>query len=86
MNNRSEELRRKESLYPYEYLVNAYKANQMKDIDTSWIGDVNAPTYLALFKFCDITQSSSNTYRLAVFKRVLRASKDLVDELEQELD
>ncbi|MFT6929141.1 MAG: hypothetical protein ACJAQ7_000610 [Sediminicola sp.] len=87
MNSDSQRLKQNENLNSYHYLV---KENDklwfdMKKIDTSWIGDFNTPTTLALYRFYKHGQGAFNISRQKMLKEIIAKSNLLVDEFEKEL-
>lgn len=86
VNENSTKLRNSENLLSFHLLLNSQTIDNLVDIDTNWIGDVNSTTYLALNKFYTYTQHNSNKYRRTIFGRVLTRSQALLDELEEELN
>jgi len=56
-----------------------------KQIDTTWIGDFNAPTTLALYKFYKHGQGALNVSRQRMLKSIIEKSNQLVIDIEREL-
>jgi hypothetical protein len=56
-----------------------------KQIDTTWIGDFNAPTTLALYKFYKHGQGTLNVSRQRMLKSIIEKSNQLVIDIEREL-
>lgn len=75
-------------LYPYKFLVNQLKNPKIDitTIDTTWINNPNSPTYLAVEHYLDTKQRNSNTYRRTVFKRIIQNTKNLITEINNELN
>ena len=83
-----QELSRNPNLLPCWFIMETINRDCLhyNEIDTSWIGNVNSPTFLALNNFYLSTQRNCNTYRRKVIQIVLSDSNELVNEIEKELD
>ena len=75
-------------LYKYELLIDRLKTKpiDLKEIDTTWIYNVNAPTYLAFYKKIKYIQDYSNEERRELMGRQILVSKELVGFIEEELE
>ena len=75
------------ALDSYSFLIK-FHDNPLVDIkkmDTSWIGNYNSPTYLALSRHYNHVIVGVNGNKRRYIKTLLKNSNDLVDEIEQEL-
>jgi len=62
---------------------NGVFTNKIKD---TWIGDPNHPEYLALHQFYIFTQTNTNITRRRFYKYILYEGKELLKEIEKELN
>jgi tRNA A37 threonylcarbamoyladenosine synthetase subunit TsaC/SUA5/YrdC len=87
MNSDSQQLIKNENLNAHHFLVKEHDkpwfAN--KKIDTTWIGDFNSPTMLALHKFYMHAQGALNISRQKMLKTIIEKSNLLLVDLEKEL-
>ena len=74
-------------LIPHQLLVKEHAKPwyDINKIDTTWIGDFNSPTTLALYRFYGNAQFGVNYLRQKWNKSILKSSKELINEIEQEL-
>lgn len=74
--------------YPVLQLLSEFNNPRIgiKRLDTTWINNPNASTYLALNHYLNISQSDSNKYRRKVFSRLLKKAEELKLELKKELE
>ena len=87
INEDSRENLKKPVLDSYAFLKRFY-GNPWFDInrlDTSWIGNYNSPTYLALSRFYSHVAGGVNGRKRNYIREILKRSNELVDEIEQEL-
>ena len=54
-------------------------------IDTTWIGDLNSPITLALYRFYGNAQFAINNLRQEWDKSIIKSGKELINEIDQEL-
>lgn len=75
-------------LYTYELLLNRLRKEpvNIKDIDTTWVHNVNAPTYLAFYKKANYVQEYSNTARRDLMATQIIVCKELVVSIDTELE
>lgn len=87
MNSDSQKLRLNQNLNFHNFLVKEHGKPwfDIKKIDTTWIGDFNAPTTLALHKFYKHGQSAFNVQRQVMLKEIIEKSNPLVEDIEKEL-
>lgn len=74
-------------LNSYSFLIKFHE-NPLVDInkiDTSWIGNYNSPTYLALSRHYNHVIGGVNGNKRRYIKTLLKTSNELVDEIEHEL-
>lgn len=76
------------NLYRYELLLDRLKTKpiNVKDIDTTWVQNVNAPTYLAFYKKANYVQEYSNTARRDLMATQIIVCKELVGLIDEELE
>jgi hypothetical protein len=74
-------------LIPHLLLVKNYDNPwfDIHKIDTTWIGDLNSPTTLALHRFYGNAQFGVNFLRQEWNKDIIKSGKELINEIEQEL-
>ena len=74
-------------LYIYDLLLNRLKTKpvNIQDIDTSWMNNVNSPTYLALYKKSNYIQDYSNKTRRDLITRQIIVCKELIILIDDEL-
>lgn len=87
INKDSQEGIRQPTLDSY-YFLKKFHGNPLVDInkiDTSWIGNYNSPTYLALSRHYNHVIGGVNGNKRRYIKTILKSSNALVDEIEQEL-
>ena len=79
---------RSPDMYPFQFLVERYRNStiDIKRIDTSWINNPNSKTYLAIYKYLSLNQSTNNTYRRSVYQRNIKRAKKLLKEVNKELE
>tara|TARA_R110002124_G_scaffold269563_1_gene437479 strand:- start:157 stop:921 length:765 start_codon:yes stop_codon:yes gene_type:complete len=87
MNSDSQQLIKNQNLNSHDFLVKEHGKPwfDIKKIDTTWIGDFNAPTMLALHKFYRHAQGALNVSRQRMLKSIIEKSNVLVDDIEKEL-
>lgn len=87
MNSDSQQMRHDPNLDSHNFLVLEHDKPwfDIKKIDTTWIGDFNSPTSLALHKYYTHAQNNLNSGRRAMHKYILESSNILIDDIEQEL-
>ncbi|TLP71098.1 hypothetical protein [Maribacter sp. ACAM166] len=87
MNSDSQRLIQNQNLNSHTFLVreNGKQWFDIKKIDTTWIGDFNAPTTLALYRFFNHAQGALNVSRQGMLKAIIENSNLLVDDIEKEL-
>ncbi|WP_169338363.1 DUF6090 family protein [Psychroserpens burtonensis] len=75
-------------LFRYGLLRDRLKTKpiHIKDIDTTWVHNVNAPTYLAFYKSANYIQGFSNTSRRELMARQILVCKELVKLIDSELE
>lgn len=74
-------------LIPHMVLTKSYTSPwfDINKIDTTWIGDFNAPTTLALYRYYGNAQYGVNYLRKEWNKGIIKSGQDLINEIEQEL-
>lgn len=74
-------------IYPYKFLISLPKNHtvDLELIDTSWIGNPNSRTYLAVISYLNADLSLNNVYRRTVYQRTLVKADDLKKSLQEEL-
>jgi len=87
MNSDSQRLIQNQNLNSHTLLVkeNDKQWFDIKKIDTTWIGDFNAPTTLALYKYYKHAQVALNVSRQGMLKAIIEKSNLLVEDIEKEL-
>ncbi|MDP5091942.1 MAG: DUF6090 family protein [Polaribacter sp.] len=87
MNSDSQLLRKNENLNAHNFLIKEHGKPWInsKKIDTTWIGDFNSPTMLALHKFYNHAQGALNISRQRMLKAIIEKSNLLVADIEKEL-
>jgi hypothetical protein len=87
MNSDSQQLRHNPNLNSHTFLILEQDKQwfDIQKIDTTSIGDFNAPTTLALHKFYTHAQSALNVNRQDMLKAIIGKSTLLVEEIQQEL-
>jgi Family of unknown function (DUF6090) len=87
MNSDSQQLIKNQNLNSHNFLVSEHGKPwfDFKKIDTTWIGDFNAPTMLALHRFYTHAQGALNVSRQRMLKTIIEKSNLLVDDIEKEL-
>ena len=75
------------NIYPHTFLVQEYGEPwfNIREVDTSWIGDFNSPTYLALYGFYDHAQQNLNIKRGRSHQFIMKIANDLIIEIDKEL-
>ncbi len=75
-------------LYTYDFLVTKLKTEPKKlvAIDTTWLHNVNSPTYLALYKKANYMQEYSNTTRRDLIARQIIPCNELISLIDIELE
>lgn len=87
MNSDSQQMKHDPNLNSHHFLVKEHGKPwfDIKKIDTTWIGDFNSPTLLALHSFYNHAQTNLNVNRQGMLEEIIARSKILVGELKQEL-
>ena len=74
-------------IHPYQLLTTQIKNEiDLKLIDTSWIGNPNSPTYIAVYRFLRSNQDFNNDYRRWVYKTLLKRADSLKVAITDELE
>ena len=75
-------------LFAYSLLMSRLKSEtpNLKDLDTSWVHNVNSKTYLAFFKRADYVQYASNQTRRHIMKIQIERCNKLITLIENELE
>jgi hypothetical protein len=76
------------NLYTYELLLSKLKTEptNLKDIDTTWVHNVNSPTYLAFYKKANYIQEYSNEARRDLMTSQIVVCKELIGLIDEELE
>ena len=87
LNSSSQAFYSSPDLIPHMLLVKEHAKPwfDINKIDTTWIGDFNAPTTLALYRFYGNAQFGVNYLRQEWSKSIIKSGKELINEIEQEL-
>lgn len=87
LNNSSQAFFASPDLIPHMLLVKDYGKPwlDMDKVDTTWIGDFNSPTTLALYRFYGNAQYGVNFLRREWNKSIVKSGRRLIEEIEQEL-
>ncbi len=87
INDDSQEMNRNSNLDAYYFLVHEHGKPwfDIEKVDTRWIGDLNAPTTLALHRFYKHAQENINRFRLDTHKVIMTFSNELTNDIEKEL-
>ncbi|MCB0438694.1 MAG: hypothetical protein KDD20_08145 [Mangrovimonas sp.] len=87
LNNSSQTFFESPDLINHMLLVKEYQKPwfDVNKIDTTWIGNFNSPTTLALYRFYGNAQFGVNYLRREWGQSIIKSGKNLVDEIEQEL-
>lgn len=87
INSDSQQMWNNPDLDVHLFLVQEYSKPgfENKKIDTLWIGDFNAPTSLALYRYYNHAQRNINSFRRTMHEEIIARSKALIEEIEQEL-
>lgn len=74
-------------IYPYKFLVSLPENHKVDFglIDTSWIGNPNSPSYLAVLSFLESNYGTNNVYRRFVYQRILEKADVLTKAIQEEL-
>lgn len=87
INEDSREHIKSHNLDPFVFIRRNYRnpSFDVKKLDTSWIGNYNSPTHLALSRFYNHVLDAVNGNKQRYIQEILKNSHELVDEIEQEL-
>lgn len=87
LNNSSQAFFASPDLIPHMLLVKDHDKPwlDINKVDTSWIGDFNSPTTLALYRFYGNAQYGVNHLRREWDKSIVKSGRQLIEEIEQEL-
>ena len=87
MNSDSQLLIKNENLNAHNFLIKEHGKPwfNSKKIDTTWIGDFNSPSMLALHKFYNHAQGTLNISRQKMLQSIIEKSNLLVADIEKEL-
>ncbi|XOV93084.1 MAG: DUF6090 family protein [Bacteroidota bacterium] len=78
------ELQDSNLLHPYHFLKQM-EIDQFNALDTSWIGNPNASTFIALNFYYGRTQTRANILRRSHFSQIITSSKNLIEQIDKEL-
>jgi hypothetical protein len=75
-------------LFSYYLLMDKLKTipPNLKEIDTSWVHDINSKTYLTFFKRANYIQELSNHTRRQLMATQIKSCKELIIQIDNELD
>lgn len=87
LNNGSQDFFASPDLIPHMLIVKDHDKPwlDIDKVDTTWIGDFNSPTTLALYRFYGNAQYGVNYLRREWNKSVIKSGRQLIQEIEQEL-